>query len=126
MSDGIRYAQGYAKYSVTTMSLRQTEGFPDEPNPEWPKKDLMASEKDITRIFEDLKDRILKSEQRVVIGPVGFSPEDFDVKVYFDPGNLKSLFIVAETEEAANRFAGNIRLGKEPYHISTYRRSWLD
>jgi hypothetical protein len=99
-----RFAPGFGKYRITTMDLRLTNAFPNEPNPEWVSQELAVGEKDITRVFGGFKEELLRKGQ-VVSGPVGFTPEKFDrVKVYFNLKDSGSLYIVAETEIVANLY----------------------
>ncbi len=99
---------GYSKYSVALMPLINTERFPEAPNPTWLKRDILVSSNDITKIFQEFQNKI-----GFPIGPTSFIPEDFEgVKVYFDSVNLNSLFIVAKSEEIANKYASSLWLRK--------------
>jgi hypothetical protein len=103
---------GYSKYSVAIMSLEDTRDFPDKPNPKWLKKDSLVSEKDITRFFDGIRD----NDAVFVTGPTSFIPKGFDgLKVYFNPRNPNSLFIVAESRKIANCYA-ELKCLRKPYN----------
>lgn len=107
---------GSAKYCVAVMPLRDIGDFPDNPNPEWPRREIFANEGDITRIFVEFE-----NETGFRVGPVSFSPKGVEgVKVYFNRGDLSSLFIVAESEEIANMYTHGLRLS-QPYRFSRRR-----
>jgi len=107
----------YLKYSVAIMPLEDTQGFPDSPNPEWPKKDTLVLEEEITKVFEKFHTKI-----GFTIGPTSFFPGGVDgVKIYFNASKKNSLFIVAESEEIADSYAESLRLRK-PYNAPKYKQ----
>lgn len=96
----------FAKYSVALMPLGHTEGFSSVPSSEWSKTEVIANEKDITTLFDEFQQEI-----GPVAGPTRFTPKNFDgIRVYFDPKDKKSLFIVAETAEIADMYTEHNKL----------------
>lgn len=107
----------FTNYSISVMSLHHTEGFPDTPNPDWHKQSVLADKKDITKLFKEFQD-----ETGAVISPTSFIPKDSDgIRVYFNPTDERSLFIVAETKGIADDYAEKLGLRK-PYNVPKRER----
>lgn len=98
----VKKAPKFAKYSVSIMSLRHTLDFPNEPNPEWHKTTVLVKEKDITRLFGEFKIVVGNDPGPKSLEPMGWEGK---ARVYFNPKDKNSLFLVAESRLIADDYA---------------------
>ena len=101
------------------MPLRDTDGFSEKPDIKWPRRDILVFERDITRIFKGFQD----GEIGFCGGPTCFNPRSCEgVKVYVNFSDITSLFIVAESEEIANKYICEcLGIKERPYNVSKRR-----
>ncbi len=92
----------FAKYSVAVMHVTHADNC-DKPDPDWHKSDHLVSKKDMVRVFEGLK----KEAGKDIEGMVRFAPQVAQgdvIRVFFNPSDINSLYVVADKEEIANVF----------------------
>jgi len=104
----------FAKYSVTVMHVTHAD-LCDEPDSGWPKSDHLVSKVKMEHAFEILKKESGKGDSKEMVRFAPEMPQGDVIRVFFNPSDINSLYVVADEKEIANVFFERLKL-EIPYH----------